>query len=105
MKKRGVQFLHACLNLTCTWKSSLMRSRGAVAVRATAPAVPPAKNILLPSTDGTQSQLDAESKEAGSLMMRTEHQLGAVRYLVLSQTVALLPCWAAGGPICPWSLA
>ncbi len=29
-----------------TWKSSLMRSRGAVAVRATAPAAPPATNIL-----------------------------------------------------------
>ena len=37
-----------------TWKSSLIRSRGAVAVRATAPAAPPATNILrvAPRTDG-----------------------------------------------------
>lgn len=33
---------------TCTWKSSLMRSSGAVAVRAMAPAAPPARNILWP---------------------------------------------------------
>ncbi len=32
--------------LTCTWNSSLMRSRGAVAVLAAAPAAPPAINIL-----------------------------------------------------------
>ena len=29
-----------------TWKRSLMRSKGAVAVRAMAPAAPPATNIL-----------------------------------------------------------
>ncbi len=32
--------------LTWTWNSSLMRSSGAVTVRATAPAEPPARNIL-----------------------------------------------------------
>lgn len=31
---------------TWTWNSSLMRSKGAVHVRAIAPAIPPAKNIL-----------------------------------------------------------
>jgi len=29
----------------CTWKSSFMRSSGAVAVRASAPALPPARNM------------------------------------------------------------
>lgn len=52
-----------------TWKSSLMRSRGAVAVRATAPAAPPATNILYVARRHVNSQQDCVSAGAGSLRL------------------------------------
>jgi hypothetical protein len=62
-----VKRLQLKISGTWTWKSSLIRSKGADAVLAIAPAVPPARNIL------SQHEDRALSKTSDSTDIQTHH--------------------------------
>jgi len=82
------------LATACTWNSSLIRSKGAVAVLATAPAAPPARNILAegyrlfrermwPGSKKTQAFSSSASKMRNSLHGSQVFHIPYIHHLLL----------------------